>query len=148
MNFQDTITIQAEATRVWDLLMDVDRFAACVPGVQEVKQIDERTFEGSMVASVGPISGRFSFEAQIVESNPPVEMLAELNGTDSVTRSALLGTMAVTLDAVGPNETRFSYRSVVDINGRLAIVGDMVLRATATLVLDEFVNRLRKQLEE
>jgi carbon monoxide dehydrogenase subunit G len=38
------------------------------------------------------------------------------------------------------------YRADVKIKGRLAILGDMVLRATATLILQEFARRLRKAL--
>ncbi len=34
------------------------------------------------------------------------------------------------------------YSADVKINGRLAILGDMVLRATATLILKEFARRL------
>jgi hypothetical protein len=36
----------------------------------------------------------------------------------------------------------------VQIKGRLGILGDMVLRATATLILQEFTRRLRKGLGE
>jgi len=38
------------------------------------------------------------------------------------------------------------YKADVKIKGRLAILGDMVLRATATLILQEFARRLHKGL--
>jgi carbon monoxide dehydrogenase subunit G len=38
------------------------------------------------------------------------------------------------------------YKADVKIKGRLAILGDMVLRATATLILQEFTRRLHKEL--
>jgi carbon monoxide dehydrogenase subunit G len=41
-----------------------------------------------------------------------------------------------------------NYRADVQIKGRLAILGDMVLRATATLILQEFARRLNKALGE
>jgi len=40
------------------------------------------------------------------------------------------------------------YKAEVKITGRLAILGDMVLRATATLILQEFTRRLHKGLGE
>ena len=41
-----------------------------------------------------------------------------------------------------------NYKADVKINGRLAILGDMILRATATLVLQEFSRRLNKGLAD
>ena len=117
-----------------------------MPGVGNVTRIDDRTFDAAIAASVGPISGTFSFRARIVESDPPTEMAAEIDGTDSVTRSPLRATMVMRLDPVGTNETALAYRATVEVKGRLAIVGDMVLRATATLMVEEFWRRLRVQL--
>jgi carbon monoxide dehydrogenase subunit G len=132
---------------VWALLLDVDRFSACVPGVEEVTQIDDRTFDGVIQATVGPMSGKFSFRTQIVESTPPSEMVAELNGTDSVTKSTVRSSTKMTLAAITEEKTDLHYDSTVDIQGRLAILGDMVMRATATLILEEFANRVRRELE-
>jgi carbon monoxide dehydrogenase subunit G len=146
--FEDTIAIKAPASRVWDLLTDVNRFAGCVPGVQDVKQVDDHTFTGTILAAVGPISGNFNFTATITESAPPTSMVTELDGTDSVTRSNVKARTTLSLAPTGEQETAFTYTSNVDIQGRLAILGDMVMRATATLVLEEFVNRLRRELEQ
>ena len=36
MNFEGSIAIKAPPEKVWELLLDIDRFSACVPGVEEV----------------------------------------------------------------------------------------------------------------
>jgi carbon monoxide dehydrogenase subunit G len=41
--------------------MDVNKFSACLPGIEEIKQIDDNAFKGVLAATVGPISGKFSF---------------------------------------------------------------------------------------
>jgi uncharacterized protein len=146
--FQDTITLDAPAAKVWDLLLDVNRSAALVPGVERITLVDERTFDGVIEARVGPISGQFEFRAHIVDSNPPTELVAEVVGTDSVTKSTLRQDMTMTLKSLGPSQTEMSYKAVVDVKGRLAILGDMVLRATASLILEEFTKRLRTALAE
>lgn len=147
MHFEGTIPIKASPKRVWELLLDVDRFAGCVPGIEEVTQVDDRTFDGVILASVGPMSGKFSFRAQIVESNPTSDMVTELKGTDSVTKSTVMAVTRLSLLSQAAEQTELSYDSTVDINGRLAILGDMVMRATATLILEEFGNRVRRELE-
>ncbi len=146
MIFADTITIDAPASEVWDFLLDVNRSSSCMPGVDQVTVIDDRTFDGTIEARVGPIAGSFSFRAQIVQSDPPRELKAEVDGTDSVTKSNLRMDVAMDLKPVGETSTELAYQAVVNVKGRLAILGDMVLRATATLILDQFAKCLRAQL--
>jgi uncharacterized protein len=119
-----------------------------MPGIEEVEQVDERTFRGKIQAEVGPMSGHFGFEAHIVDSKPPTELAAEVEGQDSVTKSTLKARMSMTLTPITDTRTDLAYRTIVDVHGRLAILGDMLLRATAGLLLEEFIKRLRRQLEQ
>ena len=147
MTFEDKLVLDAPAAEVWALLLDVNRFAACMPGVDEVHQIDDRTFDGVMTARVGPVAGKFNFRAEIVESDPPRQLAAKVEGTDSLTKSKLVADMGMTLTPQGERQTELAHRATVEMQGRLAILGDMVMRATASLLIDEFGKRLRQQLE-
>ena len=147
MLFSGTIVLKADPMRVWEFLLDANAFAACLPGIEKVTQIDDRTFEGTIEATVGPISGEFPFRAHIEDSNPPTEMSALVEGTDSVTKSTIDAELRLTLASAEPGQTELAYRAVVNIHGRLAIIGDMVLRATAAVMLDEFTKRVRRKLE-
>ena len=148
MFFDGTIDLSVPASRAWCFLIDIDKFSACLPGIEEVRQVDDKTFEGVVVATVGPISGKFSFRSTIVESQPPEQILVRTEGMDSVTKSQVLADMTVNLHEISKDKTRMEYRADVKIKGRLAIVGDMVLRATATLILQEFTRRLQQRLGE
>jgi uncharacterized protein len=117
-----------------------------MPGVQRVTLVDDRTFDGTIEARVGPMSGNFAFQARIQESIPPRQLKAEVTGTDSVTKSTLRMDVTMDLEPVGAAATKLAYQAVVNIQGRLAILGDMVIRATAAVILDEFTKRLRAQL--
>jgi carbon monoxide dehydrogenase subunit G len=146
MIFEGKIDLQVPAAEAWDFLIDIDKFSACLPGIEEVRQIDDKTFEGTLGATVGPISGKFSFRSTIVESRPPEQMVVKTEGTDSVTKSTVNADMTVDLHRISENKTVMDYRADVKIKGRLAILGDMVLRATTTLILQEFARRLHKGL--
>jgi len=148
MIFDGNMDLQAPASCAWGFLIDIEKFSACLPGIEEVRQVDDKTFEGVLAATVGPISGKFSFRSTIVESRPPEQILVRTEGTDSVTKSEVRADMTVNLHEIAKDTTRMEYRADVKINGRLAIVGDMVLRATATLILQEFTRRLQKRLGE
>jgi carbon monoxide dehydrogenase subunit G len=101
-----------------------------------------------LAAAVGPISGKFSFRSTILESRPPEQMVVRTAGTDSATKSAVNADMTVDLHKVTDLKTVMAYRADVKIKGRLAILGDMVLRATVTLILQEFARRLRRELSD
>ena len=148
MIFDGKIDVAVPASRVWDFLIDINKFSACLPGIEEVRQVDDKTFEGVVVATVGPISGKFSFRSTIVESRPPEQILVRTEGTDSVTKSDVRADMTVNLREIVRDKTQMEYRADVKVKGRLAIVGDMVLRATATLILQEFTRRLQQRLGE
>jgi carbon monoxide dehydrogenase subunit G len=142
------IDVAAAAPALWDFLLDIDRFASCLPGLEQVRQIDARTFSGVVVAAVGPISGRFSFTSTITDSAPPSDLVVVTEGEDSVTRSQVTARLNLQLAEPAAKHTELSYRADIEIKGRLGILGDMVLRATSVLVLEEFARRLKAQVEK
>jgi carbon monoxide dehydrogenase subunit G len=148
MKLDGSILLDADQDRVWRTLLDVNEISACIPGVQSVVQIDERTFDGLIEATVGPISGKFSFRANLLESNPPTELLAHIEGADSITKSKLIADTTAVLVPLNATQTEIRYRSQVNVKGRLAILGEMVLRATAVAMLDEVAERLRARMAQ
>ena len=147
MIYEGKVTLNATPLDVWTVVLDAEQFAACMPGVEDLSQLDDHTFDGAIRAQVGPLSGSFSFRASIVESSPPTELAAHVEGADSMTDSRVTSEIAMTLAASGPAQMELAYRVVVDIHGRLAIIGDMVLRATGAQMIEEFFNRLRARVE-
>jgi carbon monoxide dehydrogenase subunit G len=148
MIFNGKIDLNIPSQKAWDFLIDVDKFSTCLPGIDSIKQIDDKTFDGVISATVGPISGKFSFRSTIVESHPPQQMVVRTEGMDSVTKSTVSADMTMDLFSAAVDKTELNYRADVVIKGRLAILGDMVLRATATLILQEFARRLNAALGE
>jgi hypothetical protein len=146
MIFAGKVDLDVPVDKAWDFLIAIDKFSKCLPGIEEIKQVDDKTLEGTLAATVGPISGKFSFRSTIVESRPPEQMVVRTEGTDSVTKSTVNADMTVDLLRLSEQKTQMDYRADVKINGRLAILGDMVLRTTATLILQEFTRRLRREV--
>ena len=142
------IDLDVPAEKAWDFLIDINKFSTCLPGIDEINQIDDKSFDGIISATVGPMSGKFNFRSTIVESKTPEQMVVQTEGTDTVTKSTVNADMTVDLRRVSDTKSRMDYRADVRIKGRLAILGDMVLRATATLILQEFTKRLHEGLGE
>jgi carbon monoxide dehydrogenase subunit G len=56
MTFTQSCTITASREAVWDFLMDVENIAHCLPGVEEVRQVDAETYDGTLRIKMGPIA--------------------------------------------------------------------------------------------
>jgi 2-furoyl-CoA dehydrogenase large subunit len=147
MRLEGTIDIAAPPEAVWAVMIDPRDLAACVPGVGDVRQVDDRTFEGSVRASVGPIDGDFSFRSVLTEMAYPDTLVVDVEGTDSVTKSRVVAHIEAGLTSTTDEATTLDYRATITTKGRLAIIGDMVLRATAGLMIGQVTKCLRSRLE-
>ncbi|HVL53896.1 MAG TPA: SRPBCC domain-containing protein [Vitreimonas sp.] len=147
MRLEGTIEIGASPAAVWALLVDPVSLAGCVPGVQDVRQVDERTFEGRVSASVGPIDGQFAFTSVLQRQTFPADLEVHVDGVDSVTKSRLETLVRASLDEPVPGRTTLRYDATVKVKGRLAILGEMILRATASMMIAEATRCLRARLE-
>ncbi|HEX3428669.1 MAG TPA: SRPBCC domain-containing protein [Candidatus Limnocylindrales bacterium] len=147
MKLGGTIEIAAPAAEVWARMVDPRSLAACVPGVGDVLQVDEQTFQGTVTASVGPIEGRFAFTSVLVEEEFPDRLVVRVEGVDSVTKSRLIADVESSVADRGAADTVLTYRANVAVKGRLAILGEMVLRATANAMIGQVTRCLRDQLE-
>jgi 2-furoyl-CoA dehydrogenase large subunit len=147
MRLEGTIAIAAPPEAVWAVMIDPRDLAACVPGVSDVRQVDDRTFEGSVRASVGPIDGDFSFRSVLAQQTFPDELIVDVEGTDSVTKSRVVAHIEASLTSTSADSTTLAYRATITTKGRLAIIGDMVLRATAGVMIGQVTRCLRSRLE-
>jgi carbon monoxide dehydrogenase subunit G len=141
------IEIDAPAAAVWDVLIDPVSLAGCVPGVERVSRLDERTFEGAIRAAIGPLESAFTFTSTIERSAFPDDLEVVTIGTDSMTRSEVRATVRARLEPAASGATALAYDADVSVGGRLAIIGEMILRATAGVLIGEVARCLRARLE-
>jgi carbon monoxide dehydrogenase subunit G len=147
MKLDGRIEIAAPASQVWAFINDPEQLASCVPGARDVRAVDERTFAGSISAAVGPMQSDFDFTSVITRADFPTDLEVEMNGVDSMTRSPLVADVHVALESPEHDRTLLVYRATVNVKGRLAILGEMILRATAGAMIGEVARNMRSRLE-
>jgi len=147
VHYKGKVNLNAEQLAVWDFMLDVDKFSACMPGVEDLIRVDDATFTGTMKAKVGPISGAFVFEAHIIESEAPTQLKTHVEGTDSLTNSTMTADITMDIASLDAGGTELTYAASVDLKGRLGIIGDMVIRATGAQVIKVFFERMRERID-
>jgi carbon monoxide dehydrogenase subunit G len=146
MQIKDSFTINAPQEEVWRLLFDIPHLSQCVPGIESVEIVDDRTYRGKLVVKVGPIKSQFSGVVALTEVEPPQKIAGSVDGDDRTSASSIKANFSGTLATVeGGTEAAF----VIDLNlrGRLAQFGGPVISATAKKLTAEFAKNLRTQLE-
>jgi uncharacterized protein len=137
------VAVDVAVPRLWDLLWDVPRMVACVPGCAEAREVEaHRRYTARMTQKVGPIRLSVPLEVTVLEAVPPSRLVLEAKGRDPAVGAEV--SMRLTLDLV-PDAGASLLR--VDATGRvLGKLGGLahgVIQRKAEESIKEFGERLR-----
>jgi carbon monoxide dehydrogenase subunit G len=147
MQIKDSFVISASQERVWELLFDIPKLSQCIPGIESVEVMDDKTYRGKLVVRVGPIKSQFSGKVTLTEVDAPNRIAGTVEGDDKSSASSVKATFSGTLTAVAGG-TEAAFQVDANLRGRLAQFGGSVIAATAKKLTAEFAKNLRVQLEK
>lgn len=135
--------IPAPREAVWALFLDVPRSSACMPGVDGVEPVDERTYRGRIEVRVGPLKAGFAMTVTIAETVPPERIVLTARGSDRA-GGMVQATVAATLAEVAgtTGETDVAYQLDLAIRGPLSRFGQTVIQDTARKMSRQFADCL------
>ncbi len=145
MEFQHSATIAAPKAKVWSFLMDVPQVSRCVPGVQDVKPLDDSNYEGTLKIRVGPIglslTGKISMDVRD-ETAGKAEMTAQ--ASDRKVGGGVQAKMGMQLEELGSNEVKLTISTNANVMGKLGEFGQPVIRKKAEQMMAEFTENVKK----
>lgn len=145
MLLKDSFIIEAPVEAVWALLEDVQRMAACVPGIENVEEVGPDTYNGALRIKIGPISAAFAGQVTITERTPLERLVAEVAGQDKSSASLVKATFTGQLNRVDTS-TQLDYEMDIALRGRLAQFGLTVVQATAKKMTADFARCVTAKL--
>jgi carbon monoxide dehydrogenase subunit G len=147
MQIKDSFVISASQERVWELLFDIPKLSQCIPGIESVEVMDDKTYRGKLVVRVGPIKSQFSGKVTLTEVDAPNRIAGTVEGDDKSSASSVKATFTGSLTPVDGG-TEAAFQVDANLRGRLAQFGGPVIAATAKKLTAEFAKNLREQLEK
>jgi carbon monoxide dehydrogenase subunit G len=147
MLLEGKFTLKAPIQEVWDFLLKPETLASCIPGAEEMKAIDDKTYESVVKQKVGPISVKLKFTTKITEMTPPRHLKAVGRGADVTKAGTFSQETIVDLTEISKDEVEVAYSSNVSVVGRLATFGERIMRAKAKSVGEEFTKNLQEKLQ-
>ncbi len=146
MQIKDSFIINAPQQEVWNFMFDIPRVSKCVPGIESVEVVDDKTYRGKLVVKVGPIKSEFSGTIILTEVSAPNRIAGTIEGDNKASASSVKATFTGTLTPMDGG-TQAAFQVEANLRGRLAQFGGPVITATAKKLTAEFAKNLRAQLE-
>ncbi len=145
MHFEGVFTVSAPRERVFGVITDPNQVAKCIPDLRrlEVKSADE--FDALVGVGVAVIRGDLSMRFRTVEKQPPsrVKLLAHGAGLGS----AVDVEMVTELADGGGGGTSMRWTADASVSGKMASLGQGLMKAQAEKIVRQLFDCLRKKLE-
>ena len=123
MKLEQSFTVAAPVEQVWDMLVDVERVAPCLPGAEITGQRPDGSYEGNFTVKLGPTTASYRGSLKmdsLDEASRTATMHA--NGTDKRGQGGAHAVIVSTLHQEG-EETVVDVITDFTITGRLARFG-------------------------
>jgi carbon monoxide dehydrogenase subunit G len=150
VKLSSSFTVPAAADKVVALFLDPQTMRSCIPGCEELVQIDESHYKGTLVNEVAHVRFKAGFTAEIVSvseaADEPAVVRAVLRGEDrrlgsTIRMDAALRVSPVTSsDAVDTSEVDYEFE--LAIRGKLGRLGESVIRRRTAEVERQFAEAL------
>ncbi len=150
MELQNTFEVPLPPSEAWEVLLDIERIAPCLPGARLTEVVDERTFKGEVSVRLGPVALTFAGKATIEEIDG-VEYRARIvaQGADAKGRGGAEALVEFRLEPIDGG-SRVLIRTDLRLSGSIAQYGRGVgmIQGISTQLIGEFSEALRARLAE
>lgn len=145
MEVEGMVVVARPPAEVAPLLSDVGRLASCVPGLQAVEVRDDQHIRAEMVIELPFARLPSSVDGRLRERRPD-GLRFEIQGRPRTLAGAFMADVDIAWGAEGGG-TRVGYRLALSLQGRLASLGEAMVRATSTSKGREFERALAALLD-
>jgi uncharacterized protein len=148
MNLSGDYTFNAPQETIWSLLMDPDAIAEALPGVDKLVPVEGEAFTWTARAkvNVATVNGLYMGTIRMSDQVAPTQYRLTVNGEGQ--QSIIGGTVVFNLAYDEDQQvTHIAWDAEANISGKLARVGQRVIKAAAHLMSTRFFKGLEKQLD-
>lgn len=154
IHIEQRVDFETTRERVWEFLNDVDRVAACMPGVTSLEHLGNDSYKVQLGVQVGPIKANFAGRVTIYERVPLERMLVRLDWKDAETASKARAEGAIELsDSLGATGgspdtpvVTVLVKGDVDLMGVLGKYGGGIADRKAAEIAQAFAECARAEL--
>jgi carbon monoxide dehydrogenase subunit G len=147
MEFENTFLVQAPVETVWDLLLDVERIAPCMPGAKVLEQTGDDAYKVAVKVRLGPMTMNYTGDVEILDKDAASHQ-ATMRAKAKEARGQ--GTAQASIRMALREQDGGTSASIVtemQMSGKAAAMGQGVIKDVAASLTDTFAQNLAAMVE-
>jgi len=144
MKIEGKYVFRASQERVWDLLTNPRNLEKAIPGCERLEEREPGKFDTSLKIGIAAVKGTYTGKVEVADAEPPKRY--RLIGEGSGSPGFVKGEVTIVLSRQN-QDTLVSYNGKVEVGGLVAGVGQRMLGGVAKMMLEQFFNRMKQELE-
>jgi carbon monoxide dehydrogenase subunit G len=146
MELEHSFTIPVPPEQAWQVLLDVEQVAPCMPGAT-VDSVDGDVIKGRIKVKVGPVSLTYSGTARFTERDEAAHSVTlEASGKETRGSGTAAATVRSTLQDEGDGQTQVVVHTTMSVTGRPAQFGRGVMAEVGGRIIERFATNLATML--
>ncbi|MEU0561834.1 SRPBCC family protein [Dactylosporangium sp. NPDC006015] len=146
MLLEHSFTVPVPASQAWDVLLDIERIAPCMPGAA-LTSFEGDDFAGTVKVKLGPVSLTFKGKGRFVERDEAAHrVVLTASGADSRGGGTASARVTAQLHEAGDGGTRVEVATDLDITGKAAQFGRGLIGDVSAKLIGQFADCLAGKL--
>ena len=141
MEVSGEYVFDAPAERVWNVLLNPDNLAHCLPGCEELVPLGDDKYQAKLTVTIGPIKGSYTATISVSDQVPLRSYTLNVVGDGSP--GFVRGQALVSLDDKG-DTTTVRVEGQADVGGTVARVGQRLIGSVNKMMMDRLFTCLQK----
>ncbi|MBB1159005.1 SRPBCC family protein [Amycolatopsis dendrobii] len=146
MRLDHSFTVPATPAAAWQLFLDLERVAPCLPGAV-LDRLDGESFSGRVEVKVGAVRMSYQGSGTVNRDEAAQTIVLDLEGRESRGTGAASATVTAVL-APDPAGTLVRVRTALALTGRPAQFGRGILAEVSDRIVQQFTARLAEALND
>ena len=147
IELDNSFTVPVPPEQAWDVLLDVERIAPCMPGAS-VTSVEGDEIEGQVKVKLGPLSLTYKGTAKFTDKDQASHTIS-IEATGKETRGS--GTASATVQANltpgdGAGQTLVSIHTSLNVTGKPAQFGRSLLPEVSGKLIQQFATNLEAMI--
>lgn len=139
LKIEGSYTFNAARDRVWQVLLDPNIMARCMPGCESMIEVAPDRYETVMKVGVASVKGTYKGKVAIKDKQIPSHYV--LSGEGSGGPGFMQGDVTIDLEE-NQGQTVLRYSTEPKIGGLIASVGQRMLNGVAKMMAEQFFKKV------
>ncbi|MDY0068106.1 MAG: SRPBCC family protein [Steroidobacteraceae bacterium] len=149
IDIQETFTVAAPISKVWEFMMTPNNVVACMPGASLTEIIDAGRFVGAVKIKIGAVTAQYQGSITYEEIDPEKHTMQLLVAGIERGGGGVNGAISTQLTELADGRgVEVRCKSSVDLTGRMAQVGRGMIEGVAAQIIKKYVANVRTMLED